>query len=47
VLAQHLKVLEDSRRKGIVCKGKIQQGLGYDDSWGNEEGFAWSNLVET
>jgi len=47
VLAQHLNVLEDSRRKVIVSKGKVQQVLGQDDSWGNEKGFAWSNLVET
>ena len=48
VLSQHLNVLEDSRRKAIVCKGKIEQGLDRDDSWRNEKrAFAWSNLIKT
>jgi hypothetical protein len=37
VLSQHLNVLEDVRRKAIVSKGKIEQGLAQDDSWRSEE----------
>ena len=47
VLSQHLNVLEDSRRKAIVSKGKIERSLVQDDSWRSEKkAFAWSNLIK-